>query len=76
MPIIYKNIEDIYVNRYPFPYIFEDEFLDTDFAKKIQTEIMSIPEEAWDRYNNPFEQKYTLRDKYNSHQGYKIFSKN
>ena len=26
---------------------------------------MNIPKEQWDRYSNPFEQKYTLRDKYN-----------
>jgi hypothetical protein len=65
MSIINKDIVDIPVNLYPFPYICQDEFLDIDFAQKIQTEIMNLPEESWDRYNNPFEQKYTLRDKYN-----------
>jgi Rps23 Pro-64 3,4-dihydroxylase Tpa1-like proline 4-hydroxylase len=65
MSIINKDIVDIPVNLYPFPYICQDEFLDIDFAQQIQTEIINLPEEAWDRYNNPFEQKYTLRDKYN-----------
>lgn len=51
--------------REPYPFGYMDCFLDEAFAKELQGEIMSIKDDAWDRYNNPFEQKYTLRDKYN-----------
>lgn len=54
-----------YLNMKPFPYMKQDNFLETEFSQKIQQEILNIPDEAWDRYNNPFEQKYTLRDKHN-----------
>lgn len=56
---------EIYQEKKPFPYMKQDNFLDEDYALKIQNEIMNIPKEDWDRYNNPFEQKYTLRDKFN-----------
>lgn len=49
----------------PYPYYLQDNFLDNDFAKNLQNEIINIPSDMWDRYDNPFEQKYTLRDKYN-----------
>jgi Rps23 Pro-64 3,4-dihydroxylase Tpa1-like proline 4-hydroxylase len=48
----------------PYPYGLQDEFLDADFAKELQHEILSLTMDKWDRYDNPFEQKYTLRDKY------------
>jgi len=54
-----------YQNTLPFPYMKQDNFLDEDFAIKIQEEILNIPDSDWDRYDNPFEQKYTLRNKYN-----------
>lgn len=53
-----------YVNTTPFPYMLQDNFLDTEFANTLQAEILNIPDEAWDRYDNPFEQKFTLRDKF------------
>lgn len=56
---------NVYQNTKPFPHVSVDDFLEDDFALKIQNEILSIEDNAWDRYNNPFEQKYTLRDKYN-----------
>jgi Rps23 Pro-64 3,4-dihydroxylase Tpa1-like proline 4-hydroxylase len=34
-----------------------------DFAGQLQNEILRIPIEDFDRYNNPFETKYTLRNK-------------
>ena len=43
----------------------QDNILDIEFANKLRIEILNIPDEDWDRYNNPFEQKYTFRDKYN-----------
>ena len=54
-----------YQNRKPFPHMFMDDFLDLNFAKELQAVILSIPNTDFDRYDNPFEQKYTLRDKYN-----------
>ena len=53
-----------YRNALPFPYVVQDGFLDEVFAKELQKEIMELPNEMWDRYDNPFEQKYTLRDKW------------
>jgi Rps23 Pro-64 3,4-dihydroxylase Tpa1-like proline 4-hydroxylase len=53
-----------YVNIKPFPYMLQDDFLETEFANTLQAEILNIPDEAWDRYDNPFEQKFTLRDKF------------
>jgi dTDP-4-dehydrorhamnose reductase len=48
---------------FPFPYLKSLNVLDDSFAKKIQDEILNIPDFEWDRYNNPLEQKYTLRNK-------------
>jgi Rps23 Pro-64 3,4-dihydroxylase Tpa1-like proline 4-hydroxylase len=56
---------DKYQNTKPFPYMKQDNFLNENFAYLLQQEILNIPDSEWDRYNNPFEQKYTLRDKYN-----------
>ena len=52
---------DTYTSTRPFPYVYQDNFIEN--ASDIQEEILGIPESAWDRYDNPFEQKYTLRDK-------------
>ena len=52
-----------YLNTRPYPHHSIDNILPTNFAKKCQEEILNIPDEEWDRYNNPFEQKYTLRNK-------------
>ena len=49
----------------PFPYLKIDNILNNKFAKTIQQEIIDIPDDEWDRYENPFEHKYTLRDKEN-----------
>ena len=38
-------------------------FLKPDHALRIQEEILNQPLDAWDRYDNPFERKWTLRDK-------------
>jgi Rps23 Pro-64 3,4-dihydroxylase Tpa1-like proline 4-hydroxylase len=59
------NYKTLKMNTYPFPYLKVDNFLETEFALDLQTEILNIPNDQWDRYANPFEQKYTLRDKYN-----------
>ncbi len=55
----------LYMNTKPFPYMMLDNFLDTQVANTVQAEIMDLDASMWDRYENPFEQKYTLRDKFN-----------
>lgn len=64
MSIINSNIDDVLLTTEPFPYCKKDGFLNEDFALELQKEILNIPKDDWDRYNNPFEQKYTLRDKF------------
>ncbi len=49
----------------PYLHYFQRNALPEDFAKDLQREILEIPDSEWDRYDNPFEQKYTLRDKFN-----------
>jgi Rps23 Pro-64 3,4-dihydroxylase Tpa1-like proline 4-hydroxylase len=58
-------IPNIYQETKPYPYAYQDDILDDEFAKQLRSEILNIPEESWDRYENPFESKFTLRDKYN-----------
>jgi Rps23 Pro-64 3,4-dihydroxylase Tpa1-like proline 4-hydroxylase len=55
----------VYQNSDPFPHCVYDNILDESFARALQKEILEIPQCDWDRYDNPFEQKFTLRDKYN-----------
>lgn len=52
-----------YQTTYPYPHIYIDNILDTTFAKNLQSELLNTPLEQFDRYDNPFEQKYTLRNK-------------
>lgn len=61
-PISISNAN--YTAKTPFPYHWQDVFLEPGFALSLQNEILNIPHDQWDRYSNPFEQKYTLRDKY------------
>jgi len=53
-----------YQKQQPFPHVFQDNALQELTANRLQKEILAIPKEAWDRYSNPFEDKWTLRDKY------------
>lgn len=48
----------------PYQHYAEENVLDKNFAEDIQNEILNIPEEKWDRYDNPFEQKLTVKDKF------------
>jgi Rps23 Pro-64 3,4-dihydroxylase Tpa1-like proline 4-hydroxylase len=59
-----KSIQRNSVSQ-PFPFGQLDRVLDPVVAYHAQTEIMAIHDDAWDRYDNPFEQKWTLRDKEN-----------
>ena len=54
---------EIYNSKFPYPHLVIDNILPEGFAKDLQQEILNIPKEEWDRYQNPFENKYTLRDK-------------
>ena len=65
MSIINYKLNDCLLENHPFPHIMKDNFLKSEIALKLQNEILNIQQSEWDRYNNPFEQKYTLRDKYN-----------
>ena len=59
------SLENIYLKTKPYSYFVKENALPEDIAKMAQKEILSIPYEQWDRYDNPFENKYTLRDKNN-----------
>jgi len=59
------SLENLALKMNPFPYTMKDEFLDHEHALTLQREILDIHGACWDRYDNPFEQKYTLRDKFN-----------
>lgn len=65
MSILNNDLTTFHLYSDPFPYGKLDGFLNDEFAREVQCEIMNISHEDWDRYNNPFEQKYTLRDKNN-----------
>jgi len=56
---------ELFKETKPFPYFKSLDVLENNFALKLQEEILNIPDEAWDRYENPLEHKYTLRDKNN-----------
>ena len=64
MDIPIKIKKEDYQNQKPFPFAFQDNFLEPSFALQIQEEILCLPAAAWDRYENPFESKFTLRDKH------------
>jgi Rps23 Pro-64 3,4-dihydroxylase Tpa1-like proline 4-hydroxylase len=49
----------------PYPHMVFDNVLDEEFGYALQREILEIPDDQFDRYSNPFEQKWTLRDKNN-----------
>jgi UDP-N-acetylglucosamine 4,6-dehydratase len=66
---VYKPLFTIpsnnYQNAFPYPHLSVSDILPEYFAKKCQADILAIPKEEWDRYSNPFEQKYTFRSKDN-----------
>ncbi len=55
----------LYQSADPYPYGIQDNILREDFGIALQKEILDLPADVWDRYDNPFEQKLTLRDKWN-----------
>jgi Rps23 Pro-64 3,4-dihydroxylase Tpa1-like proline 4-hydroxylase len=56
---------DTFRGKTPFAFASANNVLSEDFARKIQEEILNMPDDAWDRYANPFENKYTKSDKNN-----------
>ena len=52
-----------YQTTKPYPHMYQDDILDEKVALQIQQEILDLPDSDFDRYDNPFEQKFTLRDK-------------
>ena len=61
---VFNITAEKYRNKEPFPFHYQDSFVPVNMAESLQEEILNLPDSAWDRYDNPFEQKYTLRDKY------------
>ena len=59
-----ETTKEKYTSTKPYPYYCQDSFLESTFAKELQQEILQIDDSKWDRYENCFEKKYTLRDKY------------
>jgi len=59
------EINTIKLQENPFPFFVVNNILPTKIAEDAQKEILNIEHEKWDRYDNPFENKYTLRDKNN-----------
>jgi len=57
------TLNNISLQSYPFPFCVKNNILPIEIAKAAQREILNIPDEKWDRYDNPFENKYTLRNK-------------
>lgn len=47
----------------PCPFLVRDNFLDEKIAQELQKEILALPLSDFDRYANPFEDKYTLLKK-------------
>jgi Rps23 Pro-64 3,4-dihydroxylase Tpa1-like proline 4-hydroxylase len=56
------TLDNVKINKIPFPYFVKKNVLPREVAEKAQHEILNIKNEKWDRYANPFENKYTLRD--------------
>uniref|UniRef100_A0A6C0II92 Prolyl 4-hydroxylase alpha subunit Fe(2+) 2OG dioxygenase domain-containing protein n=1 Tax=viral metagenome TaxID=1070528 RepID=A0A6C0II92_9ZZZZ len=60
-----KSLDPTIYQSSPFyPHCVIEEILNYDFAVNCQDEILNITNDLWDRYDNPFEQKWTLRDKH------------
>ena len=59
------SLKEINIKKDPFMYFIKKNILPENIALKARNEILNIPDEAWDRYDNPFENKFTLRDKNN-----------
>ncbi len=54
------QIDKELIQKSQFQYYTIINTLDKEIALDIQEEILNIPDKDWDRYDNPFEQKFTL----------------
>jgi len=52
-----------YQSKTPYPFGIIDRMILPDLAYLAQQEILNMDSTKWDRYDNMFEQKWTLRDK-------------
>ena len=59
------KLDSLSLQKKPYPHLVFKNFVNENLAKKCQKEILEIKDEEWDRYDNPFEGKYTLRNKSN-----------
>ena len=57
------SLNDVSLNHKPFPFFIKNNILPEKIATEAQDEILNISDEKWDRYDNPFENKHTLRNK-------------
>jgi Rps23 Pro-64 3,4-dihydroxylase Tpa1-like proline 4-hydroxylase len=55
--MITNNFINSTIENKPFPYVVIDDFLDLDFAKKIQSDVLNINDKMFDSFDNPFEKK-------------------
>lgn len=62
---ILNPVQNTNLCNIPYWYMKQDNFINHHFAIAVQNEILNIPDSEWDRYENPFEKKFTLRNKYN-----------
>ena len=59
------KLDSLSLEKKPYPHLIFENFVNENLAKKCQNEILEIKDEEWDRYDNPFEGKYTFRNKNN-----------
>lgn len=59
-----NNFDSIKYQQEPYPHMYMDNALDYQIAIGLQEEILNLTLDKFDRYDNPFEQKFTLRDKF------------
>jgi Rps23 Pro-64 3,4-dihydroxylase Tpa1-like proline 4-hydroxylase len=64
MLLNFKITNTEYQNTLPYPHYYMDNCLEEEFAKELQEEILNIDKCEFDRYENPFETKFTLRNKF------------
>lgn len=59
-----KSFSQIYASAHPFPHAIIDNAIDIDIADRIHAQMMTLPDDAWERTNDAVERK--LRSKWSS----------
>ena len=64
--LVANQHKDTYQNSPPFPNIYFDEFLNSDFLKKVLAEFPGLSEKGGDNiyYSNPNEKKLATKGEY------------